>query len=143
MKESRHKNVVTKINNVLATHITMIVGSIWVFYAFVIFGLTPVLWPEYETEMLYWSNFLQLVFLPVITEGTAILNRDSEQRAIEDYYTIRSEFDLLKESHRCADVSLHEIAVGILNLLRHADIEESEGLPALASESSRHKSKRS
>ena len=81
MKEPQQEGIVAKINDVLAMRITMLVGSIWAFYAFVIFGLTPVLWPEYETQILYWSNFLQLVFLPVITVGTAILNRDSEKRA--------------------------------------------------------------
>ncbi|MGK2923407.1 MAG: hypothetical protein ACSLE4_11600 [Methyloceanibacter sp.] len=86
-------------------------------YAFVIFGLTPILWPEYETQILYWSNFLQLIFLPVITVGTAILNRDSEKRAMEDHTTIRREFDLLKEvngSHRAA---LAGIAEGIRELV--------------------------
>jgi len=117
MKEPQQEGIVAKINDVLAMRITMLVGSIWAFYAFVIFGLTPILWPEYETQILYWSNFLQLVFLPVITVGTAILNRDSEKRAKEDHKTIRQEFDLLKSvngSHRAA---LAEISEGIRELL--------------------------
>ena len=117
MKEPQQEGIVAKINDVLAMRITMLVGSIWAFYAFVIFGLTPILWPEYETQILYWSNFLQLVFLPVITVGTAILNRDSEKRAKEDHKTIRQEFDLLKSvngSHRAA---LAEIAEGIRELV--------------------------
>jgi hypothetical protein len=117
MKEPPRESFIAKLNDVLAMRITMLVGSIWAFYAFVIFGLTPVLWPEYETQILYWSNFLQLVFLPVITVGTAMLNRDSEKRAKEDHKTIRREFDLLKEvngSHRAA---LAEITEGIRELV--------------------------
>ena len=117
MKEPPRESFIAKINDILAMRITMLVGSIWAFYAFVIFGLTPVLWPEYETQILYWSNFLQLVFLPVITVGTAMLNRDSEKRAKEDHKTIRREFDLLKEvngSHRAA---LAEITDGIRELV--------------------------
>lgn len=117
MKEPPRESFMSKINDVLAMRITMLVGSIWAFYAFVIFGLTPILWPEYETQILYWSNFLQLIFLPVITVGTAILNRDSEKRAKEDHTTIRREFDLLKEvngSHRAA---LAGIAEGIRELV--------------------------
>jgi hypothetical protein len=117
MKEVPKESIITKINDILAMRITVVVGSIWAFYAFVIFGLTPVLWPSYETQILYWSNFLQLVFLPVITVGTAIMNRDSEKRALEDHKTIRREFDLLKEvsgSHRGA---LQEIADGVRELL--------------------------
>jgi hypothetical protein len=117
MKESHRESLVSKINDVLAMRITMLVGSIWAFYAFVIFGLTPVLWPEYETQILYWSNFLQLVFLPVITVGTAIMNRDSERRAKEDHQTIRREFDLLQDAHDMLNKSLKEIGVGVRELL--------------------------
>lgn len=140
MSEPQHESLVARINNVLATRITMLVGSIWAFYAFVIFGLTPIMWPEYETQILYWSNFLQLVFLPAITVGTVILNRDSEQRSAQDHHTIRKEFHLLKDSHRCMETALHEIGVGVRDLLRHADIEETEGLRVLASEPTGKKS---
>jgi len=117
MKQTPRESAISKINDVLAMRITMVVGSIWAFYAFVIFGLTPVLWPEYETQILYWSNFLQLIFLPIITVGTAIMNRDSERRAIEDHDTIRREFDLLQEAHDMLNKSLKEIGIGVRELL--------------------------
>jgi hypothetical protein len=134
MKEPQRESVIGKINDVLAMRITMVVGSIWAFYAFVIFGLTPILWPEYETQILYWSNFLQLIFLPVITVGTAILNRDSEQRAKQDHHTIRREFHLMKKSHKTIDGALRELAAGTRDLLQHANLEASDGLRALADE---------
>jgi hypothetical protein len=134
MKEAAHESLVSKINDILAMRITMLVGSIWAFYAFVIFGLTPILWPNYETQILYWSNFLQLVFLPVITVGTAIMNRDSEQRAKEDHHTIRKEFELLREAHGTLDKSLREIAVGVQELLVHAHRQDTAALQALAKE---------
>jgi len=134
MKKSQNSGLVAKINDILAMRITMVVGSIWAFYVFIIFGLTPVVWPEYETQILYWSNFLQLVFLPIITVGTAILNRDSERRAKQDHHTIRREFHLLKDSHRCMDGALHEIAVGLRDLLQHENLETSDGLRTLATD---------
>jgi len=123
MKEVRQEGLVSKINDVLAMRITMLVGSIWAFYAFFIFGLTPILWPEYETQILYGSNFLQLVFLPVITVGTAIMNRDSERRAIEDHQTIRREFDLLQDAHDMLNKSLKEIGAGVRELLVRSKYE--------------------
>ncbi len=48
---------------------------------FFIFGLTPLMWPEHEEIILYWSNFLPLVFLLVITVGTALLGWATEERA--------------------------------------------------------------
>jgi len=136
MKEVRKESLVSRINSVLATRITMLVGSIWAFYAFVIFGLTPILWPNYETQILYWSNFLQLVFLPAITVGTAIMNRDSEARAAEDHQTIRREFDLLQEAHGMLDKSLQEIAVGVRELLVQNRHERNFATPAVAAECS-------
>ena len=46
MTDVRKESLVSRVNTVLAIRITMLVGSIWAFYAFVIFGLTPVLWPN-------------------------------------------------------------------------------------------------
>jgi hypothetical protein len=142
VEDVEKQSLISRINSILATRITMIVGSIWAFYAFVIFGLTPVFWPSYETEILYWSNFLQLIFLPAITVGTVILNRDSEARAAEDHATIRREFDLLQEAHGTLDKSLKEIAVGVRELLLQSRHERkpaatAEGAPAVktASES--------
>ena len=125
MTDVRKESFVSKINSVLATRITMVVGSIWAFYAFVIFGLTPVFWPTYETEILYWSNFLQLIFLPAITVGTVILNRDSEARALEDHKIIRREFGLLQEAHSMLHESLQEIAGGVHELLQGSEHDEN------------------
>ena len=121
MTDKKVKTIIDKINDVLATRITLLVGSIWAFYAFVIFGLTPVLWPGYEQEILYWSNFLQLIFLPVITVGTAIMNRDSEARAADDHETIQKEFALLKEAHDMLHTALRNIDRGVNELLARVD----------------------
>jgi hypothetical protein len=117
MRDKSFRETIAKINDVLATRITLLVGSIWAFYAFVIFGLTPIFWPAYEEQILYWSNFLQLVFLPIITVGTAILTRDAQARAAQDHETIQKEFDLLQEAHDMLNKSLNEIAFGVKELL--------------------------
>jgi hypothetical protein len=116
MKNESQRKIISTINDVLATRITMLVGSIWAFYAFVIFGLIPILWPQNEQQVLYWSNFLQLIFLPVITVGTAVLNRDSQSRADEDHETIQKEFALLKDNHSKLDTSLQQINLALEEL---------------------------
>jgi len=121
MADATSNSVVSKINEILATRITMLVGTIWAFYAFVIFGLTPILWPSYEQQILYWSNFLQLAFLPVITVGTALLSRDSQARAAEDHEIIQKEFALLQDAHETLDVALKGIRVGVDELLARSD----------------------
>ena len=117
MNDSRRDSPVRKVNDLLATRITLLVGSIWAFYAFVIFGLTPLLWPQYETQILYWSNFLQLIFLPVITVGTSIMSRGTEARAAQDHETIQKEFALLQEAHHMLHRSLQDIGGGVSQLL--------------------------
>lgn len=117
MQKIQPESLISRINDVLAMRITLLVGSIWAFYAFVIFGLTPLLWPGYEQEILYWSNFLQLIFLPVITVGTAIMSRDSERRAMEDHKNIRKEFVMMRELHTEATQSLQAIHSGVRELL--------------------------
>ena len=117
MSDAGSATLVRKINDLLATRITLLVGSIWAFYAFVIFGLTPLFWPQYEEQILYWSNFLQLIFLPVITVGTAIMSRGTEARAAQDHETIRKEFALLQEAHRMLHTSLQDIGTGVHTLL--------------------------
>jgi hypothetical protein len=117
---SGKRGTISKINDILATRLTMFVGTIWAFYVFVIFGMTPIFWPAYETQILYWSNFLQLVFLPIITVGTTILSRDAQARAEQDHETIQQEFALLKGAHDMLNKSLNEIGVGVKDLLVEA-----------------------
>jgi hypothetical protein len=118
--DAQQDGLLSRINEVLATRITILVGTMWAFYAFVIFGLTPLVWPAYETQILYWSNFLQLVFLPVITVGTAIMSRRSEARAASDHETIRKEFAILKKTHAELGKSLTEIGHNMEELLRQS-----------------------
>ena len=117
MKKIRSETFISRINDILATRITMLVGTIWAFYAFVIFGLTPIMWPGYEEQILYWSNFLQLVFLPIITVGTTIMSRGSEARAIEDHNHIRKEFVLLRDHDDRVARALQELGAGMHELL--------------------------
>jgi hypothetical protein len=114
---SMPESLVSRLNDVLANRVTVFVGTMWAFYAFVIFGLTPLVWPEHEEQILYWSNFLQLVFLPVITVGTAIMNRATEARAASDHKKIRKEFKMLKETHAELSHSLQQISRNVEELL--------------------------
>jgi hypothetical protein len=112
------ESLISRLNDVLATRVTLFVGTMWAFYAFVIFGLTPLVWPEHEEQILYWSNFLQLVFLPVITVGTALMNRATEARAVSDHKKIRKEFKILKETHAELSGSLQQISRNVDELLK-------------------------
>ncbi|NHO20642.1 hypothetical protein GOB90_17160 [Acetobacter oeni] len=74
-----------RFNDRLAVRMTVLFGSIWCVYAFLMFSLIPVLKPEWQGPLLYVSNSIQLVALPALMVGNAILTRGSDQRAAEDH----------------------------------------------------------
>jgi hypothetical protein len=108
-KGARQRTGISQINELLAKRITVLVGTMWAFYAFLLFGLTPLVWPAYEEQVLYWSNFLQLMFLPIITVGTAILSQGTNERAEADHEIVAKEFALLQDTHTELGESLNRI----------------------------------
>lgn len=81
--------MIQKINQWIAVNMTLAMGSIWAFYGFIIFGLIPVMIPSIESNLLYWSNFIQLIFLPVIMVGQNVLGASSRKRALEDHESLQ------------------------------------------------------
>lgn len=97
------KKVSKKINNLnelIAIKITNLFGSMWTAYIFIIYGLSPLLFPSHLNEILYWSNFIQLWALPLIMTGQNILGRSTEQRIKETHDIVMTELNLLKEENK-------------------------------------------
>lgn len=78
-------SLVDRFNDHLAVKMTVIFGSIWCVYAFFLFSLIPVVAPAWQEPLLYISNCIQLVALPALMVGNAILTRGSDRRAAEDH----------------------------------------------------------
>lgn len=78
---------VRNLNEGVAVLATRCFGTMWMFYILVCYGMLPVLsvFRPHQDTLLYWSNFIQLVALPLIMVGTNILGRESERRAKEDH----------------------------------------------------------
>ena len=77
------------VNDSIATKLTLTVGTIWSFYALVIFGFVPTFAPHLQETCLYWSNFIQLIFLPIIMVGQSVLGRTAKKQAHEDHEAIK------------------------------------------------------
>lgn len=86
-----------KTNDKLATFITTVFSTMWAFYAFILFGLTPLFWPQYQDNILYWGNFLQLIALPALAVGGVILNRGTERRDQETHDAVMEELADLRQ----------------------------------------------
>lgn len=90
---------VKDINNKIAEKMTNGFQSMACFWIFCVYGLLPlvkVLNP-YMNQFLYWSNYIQLISLPLLAVGQMILDKASEQRVNEMYDMIKEEFDIAKD----------------------------------------------
>jgi len=76
--------------------ITKIVGTMWFFYILVLWQTGWMLWQSTTRHpfdaypypfLLFCSNIIQLIFLPILAVGNNVLNKRSELKADEDYKT--------------------------------------------------------
>jgi len=77
-------------NGRVAVWITMVVGSMWCAYAFAVIAfvaLPAAIQQGSPTVLVNWlsSNFLQLILLPIIIVGQAVLAKASDKRAQQTY----------------------------------------------------------
>ncbi len=96
-----------KFNRWLAVKITVAVSTMWAFYLFLIYGLMPVVFPQYTDKFLYWGNVVQLVFLPLLSVGAAVMGRAKERQDAETHDAVMQELanqrDLVKYLHQRLD----------------------------------------
>ena len=65
---------VSRFNNTLASRSTVAFSSMWAFYVFLVYGLMPIFFPHAINTLLYWSNVVQLVALPLLAVGQKVLS---------------------------------------------------------------------
>ncbi|MFJ2575957.1 hypothetical protein [Kitasatospora aureofaciens] len=74
-------------------------GTMWACYALTAFSLLPLAFPDQQAQLLYWSNCVQLVALPLLMVGQQVLGRAAERRATETHDAVLAELALLREAH--------------------------------------------
>lgn len=79
------KSMLARINDSIAVKMTVLFSSIWCVYVFFVFSLVPLLMPAWQNTLLYVSNCIQLVALPALMVGNAVLSKGADQRAAEDH----------------------------------------------------------
>ena len=65
---------ISQINESLALYLTKAFGTMWICYAFMVYGALPAfaIFQPHQASFLYWSNWVQLWSLPLIMVGTNI-----------------------------------------------------------------------
>lgn len=82
---SRAPRWIDTFNDRLAVKMTVMFGSIWCVYMFTVFSLLPLINASWQAPLLYISNCIQLVALPALMVGNAVIARGTDQRALEDH----------------------------------------------------------
>lgn len=113
-------------NKKIALLATRILGSIWCAWAFLIMVMIPLGFPASQLVIMFISSsVLQLVALPLLAVGSALLSEKSEARAEADHKKILLEFDIVKEI--LADVKSDDVKINTI-LQRLESIEAKLGI---------------
>lgn len=87
-----------RFNTWLAVKITQGMATMWCAYAFLLWSLIPLVWPQAQGVVFYVSGgIIQLVALSLIMVGQNVIGEASERRAIETHDCVMQELILAKE----------------------------------------------
>lgn len=78
-------SVHVNLNERLAKRGTLLFGSMWAFYVFVVYGALGAVFTKQQSTLLYWSNWIQLWSLPLLMVGAVVLGKASDKRAQQTF----------------------------------------------------------
>ena len=90
-----------RFNESIAVWLTKAFGTMWICYAFMVYGLLPAfaLFRPHQESFLYWSNWIQLWSLPLILVGTNILGREAEERSRLDHEKLAQSYEEQQQTY--------------------------------------------
>ena len=110
-----------------ALYVTLHVGTMGVFFGLVVWNVVWMLWnwfapPGWRFDnypfplLLFCSNFLQLIWLPLLSVGQTILSRHQEIRAEADYAHNTETHRMIQELHQAALLRPEGVTINIVEL---------------------------
>lgn len=108
---TREGNGLRKFNKWLARKATLIFGTMWMFYAFFVYGLLPLMpaLSPYEGAFFYWSGWVQLWALPLLMVGQNVLGEAAEKREQETHDAVMQELKLVRTTVKMLHAEQKEI----------------------------------
>lgn len=109
---------IRKLNDLIAEKSTLVFGTMWMFYAFFIYGLLPLIpiLSHYQSQIFYWSGWVQLWALPLLMVGQNVMGRTAEQRSQETHDAVMDELALVREQLAIAQEEREEMKILIAEL---------------------------
>lgn len=108
----REDNLLTSFNDWLAVKGTLIFGTMWVTYLFILYGFLPLIFPGQMDKFLYWSNTIQLWSLPLLMVGTNLLGKAADRRSKETHDAVMRELKDIKGEHQTLKEILERLTPG-------------------------------
>lgn len=121
---------ISRLNEQIAVIGTKAFSSPWTLYAFFIWGLLgllPFLPKEFTGLVLLVSSaWIQLFSLPLLAVGNAVLNRESERRAIQDHRMLTLELTELKDMQKDNEEILKKLdqIENLLDNIAHGSVSQ-------------------
>ncbi|KLU59908.1 hypothetical protein CEB3_c40420 [Peptococcaceae bacterium CEB3] len=122
MREGGWGKGIARVNDLVAVRSTLIFGTMWMFYAFFVYGLLPLIpaLKPYEYSFFYWSGWVQLWALPLLMVGQNVIGRAAEARDQETHDAVMAELGIVKEELALAREEREELKILLAEL--HAKI---------------------
>jgi hypothetical protein len=112
------------LNERIAVHATKVFGTMWAFYVLTLYGLLPLAFPNAQDRLLYWSNVIQLVALPLLMVGQNVLGRAAERQSRETHDAVLEDRQLLREELQLLRTERDQLAA-LTTALIPAPVKES------------------
>lgn len=138
------KNKIKEFNDIFAEKATKYFQTMGMFYIFCIYGLLPLIkiFHPYQDQFLYYSNYVQLISLPLLAVGQyvsdktsaerlKITNESAEKRSKEMYDMIKTELQIVKDEQISAKEDRDNLKE-ILETLKEDQITEQNQNEKLA-----------
>lgn len=102
----------------MAEKATLVFGTMWMFYAFFVYGLLPLIpfFAPFQSQIFYWSGWVQLWALPLLMVGQNVMGRSAELRAQETHDTVMAELSIVKEELAIAREEREELKMLLAHL---------------------------
>jgi len=125
-----------RFNEWLAVKITQGMATMWCAYAFLLWSLIPVVWPQTQTVVFYVSGgIIQLVALSLIMVGQTVLGEASEQRSkvthdtvirthglvMKDLLIVKQQLAIACEERNQLEALLNDLHIKIPNIIQKID----------------------
>jgi len=116
------------VNETFAVWLTKAFGTMWMFYAFMVYGLLPAfaLFRPHQDSFLYWSNWVELWSLPLIMVGTNILGREAEKRSNLDHEKLAKSYEEQQQTYERVITMLKRQEDMMVELLKQDSVLEAQ-----------------